>query len=153
MTDERITMVNMDLVAGSRGLRIVEERDSYCENYSNMLTVEIDTTSGKTVVGASSLRGRVYVVRVNDFWFEIEPSGSYMLFTLHRDRPGMIGSVGSIMGNAGINVSQMQVNRGLERGGKAMMVLCLDDPLTPELYQQLLAIPDMYSVHVVKLTR
>ena len=105
------------------------------------------------MVAASSLRGRVYIVRVNDFWFEIEPSGSYMLFTLHGDRPGMIGAVGSMMGSANINVSQMQVNRGLERGGKAMMVLCLDDPLTPELHRQLLAIPDMYKVHVVKLTR
>ena len=152
VTDERVNIVNMDFVATRRGLRITEQKDPTCENYSNMLTVEIDSTSGRITVAASSLRGRMYLVRVNDFWFEIEPSGSYMLFTEHKDRPGMIGVAGTIMGNAGVNISQMQVSRGLERGGEAMMVLCLDDPLTPEVHRLLLAIPDMHKLHVVKLT-
>ena len=153
LTDERVNIVNMNSVASSRGLRISEERNDVCENYSNMLTVEIDGTSGRVVVAGSSLRGSVYLLRVNDFWLEIEPSGGYMLFTEHKDRPGMIGAVGTIMGEAGINISQMQVNRGLQRGGKAMMVLCVDDPVTTDLHNRLLAMPDMYKVHVVKLTR
>ena len=116
-----------------------------------MLTVEIDATSGKVVVAGSSIRGTFYLLRVNDFWVEIEPVGSYMLFTEHRDQPGMIGAVGTIMGNAGINISQMQVSRGVRQGGHAMMVVCLDEPLTPQAHQQLLAIPNMYRVSVVKL--
>jgi D-3-phosphoglycerate dehydrogenase len=153
LTEERVNIVNMDLVATSRGLRIAEERDPTCENYSSMLTVEIDSVSGKVVVAGSSLRGSVYLVRVNDFWLEIEPSGSYMLFTEHKDRPGVIGAVGSIMGGAGINISQMQVSRGVHRGGKAMMVVCLDDPITSEAHRRIRAIPDMYEVHIVKLAR
>ncbi len=153
LTEERVNIVNMDIVAASRGLRITEERDPTCENYSNMLTVEIDSNFGRVVVAGSSLRGTVYLVRVDDFWLEIEPSGSYMLFTEHKDRPGVIGAVGSIMGNAGINISQMQVSRGVHRGGKAMMVVCLDDPITSEAHQRILAIPDMYKVHIVKLAR
>jgi D-3-phosphoglycerate dehydrogenase len=151
VTDERVNIVNMHLVASSRGLRITEERDSACENYSSMLTVEINTTSGKVVVASSLLRGSVYLVRVNDFWFEIEPTGTYLLFTEHKDQPGMIGAVGTIMGSAGINISQMQVSRDVQRGGRAMMVICLDDPLTADAGQRMLAIPDMYKVHVVKL--
>jgi len=76
-----------------------------------------------------------------------------MLFTEHKDRPGMVGAVGTIIGNADINISQMQVSRGVQRGGGAMMVLCLDEPLTAECHQQILAIPDMYRVLIVRLTR
>jgi len=151
VTDERVNIVNMDMVAASRGLRIAEERDATCENYSSMVTVEVVGTSGKVIVAGSSLRGTVYLVRVNDFWFEIEPSGSYLLFTEHKDRPGMIGAVGTIMGNAGINISQMQVSRDVQRGGSAMMVICLDNPLTADARQRILAIPEMYKVSIVKL--
>jgi len=153
LTDERINMVNVDIVAQSRGLRIMEEKDITCENYASMLTVELDTTSGKTLVAGSSLRDRAHLTRVNNYWLEIEPSDSYMLFTEHKDRPGMIGAVGSIIGDAGINISQMQVSRGVQRGDKAMMVLCLDEPLTTECHQQILAIPDMYKAPIVKLAK
>jgi D-3-phosphoglycerate dehydrogenase len=74
-----------------------------------------------------------------------------MLFTEHKDRPGMIGAVGTIVGDANINISQMQVSRGVQRGGKAMMVLCLDDPITKECHQKILSIPDMYKALVVRL--
>ena len=151
--DERVNIVNADMVAGSRGLRITEQKDSTCENYTNMLTVEVKTKFGSTLVTGSSVRGKTYLTRVNDYWLEIEPSDSYMLFTEHKDRPGMIGAVGTIIGDAGINISQMQVCLGLQRGGKAMMALCLDEPLPTECYQQILAIPDMYRALIVNLAR
>jgi D-3-phosphoglycerate dehydrogenase len=152
-TDERVNTVNADIIAGKRGLRVTEQKDFTCENYSNMLMVEVNTKSASTVVGASSLRGKTYLTRVNDYWLEIEPSGSRMLFTEHKDRPGMIGLVGTIIGDDGINISQMQVCLHLQRGGKAMMALCLDQALPSECYQRILAIPDMYKAVIVKLAR
>jgi D-3-phosphoglycerate dehydrogenase len=153
LTEERVNMVNADIIASNRGLRVTNQKDSTCENYANMVTVEVNTKSGSTLVAGSSLRGKPHLVRVNDYWLEIEPSGSYMLFTEHKDRPGMIGAVGTIIGNADINISQMQVSRGVQRGGGAMMVLCLDEPLTTECHQQILAIPDMYRAVIVRLAR
>ena len=61
--------------------------------------------------------------------------------------------VGTIIGNADINISQMQVSREVHRGGGAMMVLCLDDPITEECEKQVRAIPDMYKVLIVKLNK
>ncbi|HEY82897.1 MAG TPA: phosphoglycerate dehydrogenase [Dehalococcoidia bacterium] len=153
LTEERVNMVNADVLASSRGLSVTEQKESASENYANMVTVEVNTKSGSTLVAGSSLRGRTHLTRVDDYWLEIEPSGGYMLFTEHKDRPGMIGAVGTIIGNADINISQMQVSRGVQRGGGAMMVLCLDEPLPEECYQQILAIPDMYKALVVKLAR
>ena len=151
VTEERINMVNADIVAKNRGIRVIEQKDTTCDNYTNMVMAEVDTSSGRTLVGASSLRGRTYLTRINDYWLEIEPSKSYMLFTEHKDRPGMIGTVGSIIGDAGVNISQMQVSLGLQRGGKAMMVICLDEPLPEESYKRILAIPEMYRALIVKL--
>lgn len=153
LTEERVNMVNADIIASSRGLRVTEQKDSTCENYANIVTVEVNTKSGSTLVAGSSLRGKTHLIRVNDYWLEIEPSGSYMLFTEHKDCPGMIGAVGTIIGNADINISQMQVSRGVQRGGGAMMVLCLDEPLTTECHQEILAIPDMYKAIIVRLAR
>jgi len=153
LTEERVNMVNADIIAGSRGLSVTEQKESTCENYANMVTVEVNTKSGSTLVAGSSLRGKTHLTRVSDYWLEIEPLGSYMLFTEHKDRPGMIGAVGTIIGNADINISQMQVSRSVQRGGGAMMALCLDEPLSEECYQQILAIPDMYKALTVKLAR
>ena len=153
LSEERVNMVNADMIASSRGLRLTEHKDSICENYANMVTMEIHTKSGNTLVAGSSWQGRTRLTRVNDYWLEIEPSDSYMLFTEHSDRPGMIGKVGTILGNADVNISQMRVNRGVHRGGGAMMALCLDEPLPPQCYQQILAIPDIHKVLVVKLAR
>ena len=153
LIEERINVVNMDFIISSRGLRLTEERESVCENYSNLLTIQVEGDLGRTIVSASVLRERAYLIRLNDFWMEIEPAGDYMLFTEHKDRPGMIGAVGTILGNADVNISQMQVSRGLERGGRAMMALCLDDQLKPEVHKRLLSIPDMHSLHVVRIGR
>ncbi|TRZ48432.1 MAG: phosphoglycerate dehydrogenase [Dehalococcoidia bacterium] len=153
LTEERVNMVNADIIANNRGLRVTEQKDSTCENYANMLTVEVYTKSGSTLVAGSSLRGKTHLTRVNDFWLEIEPFGSYMVFTEHKDRPGMIGAVGTIIGNANVNISQMQVSRNVQRGSGAMMALCLDEPLPVECYQQIVAMPDMHKVLIVKLAR
>lgn len=151
LTDERVNVINADIIAATRGLNVTETKDSASENYASTLSVEVQTTAGSTLVSGSSLRGRTYLTRVDDYWLDIEPVDSYMMFTEHKDRPGIIGAVGTIIGDAGINISQMQVSVGIKRGGKAMIALCLSQPLSPETHQRILEIPDMYRVLLVKL--
>jgi D-3-phosphoglycerate dehydrogenase len=153
MTDERVTIVNADIIAANRGLRVTEQKDAICENYANMVLVETNTTSGSILVGGSSLRGRTYLTRVDDYWLEIELTGSYMLlvFAKHKDRPGIMGEIGTIIGDAGININQVQVSQNTKYSSRAMMVLCLGQPLPTESYQQIQAMPDIRKALVVKL--
>ncbi len=153
MTDERVTIVNADIIAANRGLRVTEQKDAICENYANMVLVEANTTSGSILVGGSSLRGRTYLTRVDDYWLEIEPTGSYMLlvFAKHKDRPGIMGEIGTIIGDAGININQVQVSQNTKYSSRAMMVLCLGQPLSKESYQQIQAMPDIRKALIVKL--
>jgi D-3-phosphoglycerate dehydrogenase len=151
MTDERVNIVNADRVAASRGLRVIEQKNNDCENYNNIVSVEIKTKSARALVGASVLRGKTYITRIDDYWMEIEPSTKYMLFTEHKDRPGMIGIVGTILGDADTNINQMHVSRGVSPGSNAMMALCLDERPTDECYKKIMAVPDLYRAIIVNL--
>jgi len=150
ISEERINIVNANVIAQRRGLRIAEHKTPTCENYASLLTVSVTTSAGATTVAATVLRNEVHIVRVDDYWIDLVPKGGYLMFSDHRDRPGLIGAVGTLTGNAGINISSMQVGR-LQARGRALMVLELDEPLGEEQIQQILSIPDVYMVKVVKL--
>ena len=150
ISEERVTLVNAHLIAQRRGLKITEHKDPICENYGNLVTVEVRTSVGQTTVAGTVMRGEPHIVRVDDYWIDVVPSGGYFLFSDHRDRPGLIGTVGIILGQADINISSMQVSR-LEPRGQALMVLGLDEPVGAEQREQLLAIPDSYTLQMVKL--
>jgi D-3-phosphoglycerate dehydrogenase / 2-oxoglutarate reductase len=151
VTDEYVNMINAQVIAATKGLVINEFKNSSCENYANMLTVEVQTGPGSTLISGTCLRGKSYITRINEFWLEIEPSSRYLLITDHQDRPGMVGSVGTIVGNADVNISQMHVSHGVQRGTNAMMVLCLDDPLLQGPLQKIVAIPGMNKASVVQM--
>jgi D-3-phosphoglycerate dehydrogenase len=149
ISEERITLVNANLVAQRRGLKITEQKDAVCENYGNLIIVEVATSAGTTTVAGTIMHSEPHIVRINDYWVDLAPSG-YFILSDHKDRPSLIGDVGTILGKADINISSMQVSR-LEPRGRALMVLGLDEPVSEEQRQQLLAVPDVYAIKLVKL--
>ncbi|MBL7209850.1 MAG: phosphoglycerate dehydrogenase, partial [Dehalococcoidia bacterium] len=144
ITEERINLVNATFIAAQRGIKIVEQKKTTCENYANLITLEVVTDAGTTTVAGTVLRGETHIVKVNSFWPDIIPTGAYFLFSDHRDRPGLIGAVGNITGKVDINISSMQLVR-LQPRGQALMILALDEPLPEEQRQEVLAIPDVYT--------
>jgi D-3-phosphoglycerate dehydrogenase len=150
VTEERVNLVNAGVIAQNRGLKVVEQKSARCENYTNLVSVEVTTDIGTTAVAGTLMRGGTHIVRVNNYWIDIVPTGGYWLFSDHLDRPGLIGEVGMVAGNADINISSMQVGR-LEPRGQALMLLALDKEISEEVRQQLLAIPDVYTAKLVKL--
>jgi D-3-phosphoglycerate dehydrogenase len=150
ISEERINVVNANLVAKRRGLRVAEHKDSACENYASLITVAVNTSAGVATCAGTVMRGELHIVRVNDYWIDIVPKGGYFLFSDHRDRPGIIGAVGNVTGSADINVSSMQLAR-LKPRGQALMVLELDERLNEDQIKQILAIPDIYTAKLVEL--
>ncbi len=150
ISEERVNLVNANLLAARRGLTVVEQKESACENYASLITVEVTTSDGATTVAGTVIRGESHVVRVNSYWMDIVPTGGYFMFCDHRDRPGLLGSVGKITGDADINISTMHVSR-LKPRGQALMILALDEPLSEEEQQKILAVPDVYTAKLVKL--
>jgi D-3-phosphoglycerate dehydrogenase len=150
ISEERINLVNANIVAARRGLTVGEQKEATCENYASLITVEATTSAGITTVAGTAMRGEVHIVRVDNYWLDIVPTGGYFLFIDHLDRPGLIGAVGKITGDADVNISFMHLSR-LKPRGQALMILALDELLPEEQRQQILSIPDVYTVKVVKL--
>ncbi len=149
-SEERINLVNVGFIAAQRGLKISEEKEATCQNYSNLLTLEVNTNVGTTAISGTVRDSEIHIVQVNDFWMDIVPTGGYFLFCDHLDRPGLVGTIGNIAGKADINISSMHLSR-LQPRGKALMILALDEPLGEEQLQEILALPGIYSAKAVKL--
>jgi len=149
-SEERINLINVGFITTQRGLKVSEEKEATCQNYSNLLTLEVDTDAGTTTISGTVRDGESHIVQVNDFWMDIVPTGGYFLFCDHLDRPGLVGSIGNITGKADINISSMHLSR-LQPRGKALMILALDEPLGEEQLQEIRALPGIYSAKTVKL--
>lgn len=150
ISEEHVNMVNVDLVAQRRGLRISEKRGPSHAIYANLIRVKVLTTAGETTVAGTLAHDGPHIVSVNDFWVDIPPGEGYLLACENRDRPGMIGAVGALLGSFDVNISFMNVGRH-EKRGLALMVLTLDEPLSAEQLKKVREIPDIYSAKLARL--
>jgi D-3-phosphoglycerate dehydrogenase len=120
MTDRRVTLVNAHALARDIGVRVVVSRERESAPFRSQLVV---AAAGHRLAGTVLPHGP-RIVEVDGFEVDAVPQGA-MLVTRHRDVPGMVGRIGTILGNANVNISTMQVARNA-RGGEAMMVLEVD---------------------------
>jgi D-3-phosphoglycerate dehydrogenase len=126
---EPVTFVNAPLMAEERGIEYTEEKTPTGRAYLNEIEISSDGlgVSG-TVVGK---RNEERITGVYDFKLEMAP-GRYMCFLRYDDRPGVIGAIGTILGEHKINIADMHVGRR-ERGGEALMALSVDHPMSAEV--------------------
>jgi D-3-phosphoglycerate dehydrogenase / 2-oxoglutarate reductase len=139
--EQRVTPVNAPLLARERGLKYGERSVPDGESYAGLLVLRAETADGPHEFAGTVLRDEPHIVEADGYWVDFVPSGS-LLITYHRDRPGMIGRVGTLLGAADVNISGMYVGRQAPRE-QAMMVLTLDDPVPPAVLAQINAEPDI----------
>jgi D-3-phosphoglycerate dehydrogenase / 2-oxoglutarate reductase len=142
---EPVSYVNAPAIARERGLEVSERRSSESQDYVNLVAVRAVTEAGEVEVGGTLVgpRNAERLVRVYDFDIDIAPS-EHMVFFRYEDRPGVIGAVGSILGEGGINIASMEVGRK-EAGGLALMCLTVDSPIPPEVLDRIVAAVGMKS--------
>lgn len=150
ISEELVNLVNANLVAESRGLKITERVGGTDGTYANLVTVRLTTREGVTAVSGTYAHGGAHITSINDVTIDVPPAEGYLLVCDNRDRPGMIGKVGTLLGALDINISFMNVGRR-ERRGRALMVLVLDEPLDAAQLQQLRQIPDIFSVRLARI--
>jgi D-3-phosphoglycerate dehydrogenase len=148
-SDVRVNLVNAPMTAKGRGINLVQERDPETLGiYANVVSIDVRTDKGKVYLAGTSVNGQVHLLRINDFFLDMEPNAPYMLFTSQVDQPGMIGKVGTIAGSHDANISFMEVGRDSPRGN-ATMIVGLDDEVSEALLTDIRAIPGMTSVILV----
>jgi len=147
---ERVNYVNASIEAKERGIRVIETRDASLRDYSGSLQLSARGTLGEhSVTGALMGDGDIHITAIDGFPINVPPS-NHMLFTLHRDMPGLIGDIGSLLGKFNVNIASMQVGRKIVRGD-AVMVLSIDDPLPEGILTEIKKVPGIRDAYTVTL--
>ncbi len=133
---EPVSYVNAPIIARERGITVSEVRSSVSSDYVNLIALRAQTEDGE-VSAAGTLAGKRNGERVMQvLGFDIEmPPATFMLFFTYEDRPGVIGKVGTLLGQHDVNIATMDVGRPLA-GGIALMALTLDSPVGPEIVEE-----------------
>ena len=148
---DRINYVNASLEAKGRGIGILEVKDESSPDFSGG-SLQLNTLSddgSHSLAGTVLSDGELRITSIDEFPVNVAPS-RYMLFTRHRDMPGIIGHLGSLLGLHNVNIASMQVGRRIVRG-EAVMVLSIDDPIPSELLTSILEIEGINEAHPITL--
>ena len=150
VSEAHVNLVNAPIVARDWGLELVDSRTTAQEQYANLVTIRVTADGPETpasILSATITWGTERVVRVDRYATDFVPRG-HILFARNLDRPGMVGRVGTILGEAGVNISHMDVgpvasltgsharNAG-QAGGEALMILSLDGPVPDDALERI----------------
>jgi len=150
VTTGQVNLINSSRLAQERGLNVIEQRNAVAQEYTGLISATLETTEGRISITGTSMRNEPHIVRFNEYWMDIIPTVPYLLFVDNQDQPGSIGAVGTLAGRHNINISFMEVGR-LNLRGRAMMVLGLDDPVPPDVMDEINALSHIYNARLVKL--
>jgi D-3-phosphoglycerate dehydrogenase len=152
VVEDPVTYVNAPLLAAERGtaVRLVAESES--PDHRNLITIRGTLADGSQISVSGTLVGiaqRERLVSVNDFLVDLEPT-EHLAFLTYADRPGMVGTVGRILGDSSVNIAGMQVSRD-GKGGHALVALSVDSAIPSEALAEIEQAIDATSLRAVDL--
>ena len=153
IVEESVSYVNAPLLAAERGVavRLVTEAES--PDHRNLITIRGTLADGSQVSVSGTLIGiaqRERLVEVDGYDVDIEPT-EHLAFLRYEDRPGMVGTVGGVLGQAGINIAGMQVSRD-HQGGHALVALSVDTAIPAAALEEIRTSIQAVEVRAVDLT-
>ena len=140
LTDQVVNVVNAPVLAAEKGIAVSEERFHASRDYTNVVEVRVGHDGVEATVSGTTIgpEGRLFLAGALGYAIDIELA-RHMIFLVYDDMPGVIGRVGTLCGEAGLNIANMAVSRTKE-GGKALMVFSVDTRPPPELVERLHAV-------------
>ncbi|HMD47301.1 MAG TPA: phosphoglycerate dehydrogenase [Acidimicrobiales bacterium] len=149
VSDEPVSYVNAPQLADQRGLEVRETSTITSHDYKSLITVRSGAHAVAGTLTGAGRRVEPRVVMVDDHTVEVPPT-EHMLVVRNDDRPGMIGIVGTVLGDAGVSISSMAVGPSRE-ADTALMVLATDGPVPEEAMARLRADSGILDLHRVTL--
>jgi D-3-phosphoglycerate dehydrogenase / 2-oxoglutarate reductase len=150
-SSELVTPVNAERIAKARQIAVSSERSVLKKDFVNLVRVEIVVGSehhaaSGTLIGRRHLR----MVELDEFLLDAIPEG-HLLITRHLDQPGMMGRIGTVLGDAGVNIARLQLGVARERSGEAIGILNVDSAVPPDVATRMRAVPGILDVKSVDL--
>ncbi len=132
---DAVNFVNAPLIAKERGIRVVESKTGVSEDFTSLLVIKVKTSEGENMLAGTVFgKKEPRLVRVNTFRLEALPTGP-MLFVYNNDVPGVIGKLGTTLGDHDVNIARMTVGREIEHG-RNVILLNTDSLISKELLQK-----------------
>ncbi|HKS38803.1 MAG TPA: phosphoglycerate dehydrogenase [Verrucomicrobiae bacterium] len=146
-----VNQVNVRTLAASLGLLVEEIKSNEETDYNEWLHVAVYSDGQKASAGGTffGTQNQPRIVRINSVPVEVVPAGVLFLMT-NKDRPGIVGYIGTLMGKHNVNIASMSLSRD-NKGGHALTVLNLDSVPPPALLDEIREDPDISNVRVVSL--
>jgi D-3-phosphoglycerate dehydrogenase len=148
-TTERVNLVNAGALAKARGITVVERKTPDAGAFAALLTISGESKGETTTVAGTVAGGEPRLTRLNDYRLDMAPA-DIMLMTRHMDRPGTVGRIGVLLGQADVNISAMYLARTRPRED-ALMVLALDDDVPPALADEIRDHPAIVDLWTIRL--
>ncbi|MFN2451983.1 MAG: phosphoglycerate dehydrogenase [Candidatus Dormibacteria bacterium] len=147
-TETRITPINARAIARSHGVDVDEQRRSHSEDYQTSISVEVSGQRRLRVSG-TQFEGEARLTRLDEFRVDMQPAGTYLIGT-HRDQPGVIARVSTLLAEHDVNIAAVQVGRERPRG-RAVMVMQVDERVSADLLEQMRHTAGLESLQSVTL--
>ena len=146
---DRVNMVNAPIIAQEHGIKVIESKSSRAIDFASTVATRVRGCVERLIAGAIFHGNQPRIVRVDDFMLEAIPEGPTILLQNH-DRPGVVGHVGNCLGEAGINISRMQLALAPDRAEAAMLVN-VDQMPDDDVMEKLRELPHMIAAQLVDL--
>lgn len=150
-TTERVNLVNAGALAKARGITVVERKTPDAGAFAAQLTLSSEDRERPVVVAGTVAGGEPRITRLGAYRLDMGPA-DVMLITHHQDRPGMVGSMGAMLGAADVNISAMHLAR-LRPREDALMVLALDEDVPPAVEDAIRRHDAVLDVWIIRLGR
>jgi len=134
-TDQEVNLVNANLVAREMGIVVEEVRSTETDSFSNLITLTLEGSQGKRTIAGTLFEGTPKIVKMRNFDIDFRPE-EHMLVMTYADKPGALGKIGTILGDAGVNIGNMSLGRR-EKAGEAMVVFSIDSPADAATLQKI----------------
>ncbi|MEO6207760.1 MAG: phosphoglycerate dehydrogenase [Candidatus Limnocylindrales bacterium] len=149
-TTERVNLVNAGALAKSRGITVVERKTPDAGAYAARLTLSAEDGDPRQIaVSGTVAGGEPRITGLGDYRLDMEPA-DVMLITRHTDKPGMVGRIGAMLGEADVNISAMHLARSRPRED-ALMILALDDDVPPAVEEAIRAQDSVLDLWAIRL--
>jgi D-3-phosphoglycerate dehydrogenase len=153
VVEEQVSYVNAPVLAAERGVAVRLVTDGESPDHRNLITLRGTLSDGSQVSVSGTLVGiaqRERLVEVDGYDVDLEPA-EHLAFLRYQDRPGMVGTVGLILGEARVNIAAMQVAREA-KGGHALVALSVDTAIPGSVLEEIGTAIDAASVRAVDLS-
>jgi D-3-phosphoglycerate dehydrogenase len=146
---ETVNFVNAVSLLKDRGIKLRESKSAQEGEFVNLIQLEIKTDKeSKSLCGTLSSNKQPRIVKIDDYYLELYPIGE-MVFIRNWDKPGLIGSLGTLMGQAGINIAAMTFGRD-KPAGKAISVLNVDSQVSVDVQEKIKKLENILTVKVIR---